>query len=253
MDNHGFELTERVAATERPPEKPIGFQQWTDLLFAHWRIPVSSIRDLIPEQISIDTFNGDAWIGLVPFYMSHVRPARFPAVPWISNFCETNLRTYVHLDGKRPGVWFFSLEASRLIPVLIARTKWHLNYHWAKMSLQKGDRRIHYQSRRISKKNPAMTNLISETGNTIHPLQSEAEKRSLEFFLAERYLLYTRLRDGKLLCGQVHHSPYPLQQASIIECQQTVSDASGINFGRIPDHVMYSAGVKVDVFPLRRI
>ena len=100
---------DRLAPTNRPTERPIGFQQWSDLLFIHWRISPLDIQDLLPSRLNVDTYDGSAWVGLVLFHMSGVRPWWFPPVPGISAFHETNLRTYVHLNGSNPGVWFFGV------------------------------------------------------------------------------------------------------------------------------------------------
>jgi len=248
-----MELRERIQPTIRPDERPIGFQCWSNLLFVHWRVPVATIRELIPAELTVDTFDGDAWIGLVPFYMSRVRPAGLPAMPWISQFCETNLRTYVHLGGSRPGVWFFSLEAARLIAVGIARWKWRLNYHWAKMSLRRDGDLITYQSQRIRNKPPAHSNVAAEIGGELEPFTTDTERQSLEFFLAERYLLYTVGPGDRLLCGQVHHRPYPLKQARLQTFEQTITDAASLQIEHPPNHVLFSEGVNVEIFPLREV
>src|SRR5580700_9555767 len=96
------------------PKKPIGYQSWHDLLFVHWQVPADSCQRLLPSGLSVDTWQGDAWIGLVAFHMSGVRPRWAPAIPYLSAFAETNLRTYVRSGDNEPGVWFFSLEAARL-------------------------------------------------------------------------------------------------------------------------------------------
>ena len=246
-------LHDRIQPTIRPDEKPIGFQTWSKLLFAHWRVPVEVVQKLIPAELCVDTYAGDAWLGLVPFYMSNVRPSGLPAVPWISNFCETNLRTYVHLHGKKPGVWFFSLEAARLVAVCIARWKWRLNYHWAQMSLRRQKDLITYQSRRIRKQPSAQLAITAEVGGEIKPFTTDVERQSLEFFLAERYLLYTVGPAGKLLCGQVHHQPYPLKQARLQTFQQTVTDAASLQVSDSPDHLLFSEGVNVEIYPLREM
>src|SRR4051812_22358165 len=103
---------DRMAATRRPRGRPAGFQNWSDLLFLHWRISPTEIAPMLPEAISVDTFDGSAWVGIVAFSMSGVRPWWCPAVPGVSAFPETNVRTYVHCRGRDPGVWFLSLDAA---------------------------------------------------------------------------------------------------------------------------------------------
>src|SRR5262245_4268389 len=103
-------------------------QSWCDLLFAHWRVPVSALRPLIPARLKIQEFDGSAWLGAVPFRMTGVMYRPLPDLPWISAFPELNLRTYVECDGK-PGVWFFSLDATNPLAVWAARRFFHLPYH----------------------------------------------------------------------------------------------------------------------------
>ena len=112
-------------------------QTWSELLFLHWEVPAEAIQSLLPPGLTVDTFEGKAYVGLIPFTMSGVRPAWSPVVPGLSNFHEFNVRTYVHFEGEKPGVWFFSLDAANLIAVMIARTLWKLPYFHARMRLVK--------------------------------------------------------------------------------------------------------------------
>ena len=246
-------MLDRISATRRPEESPIGFQTWTRLGFLHWRVAPEQLRALLPDELEIDTFDGSAWLGLVPFYMSGVRPWWSPAVPGVSNFPETNLRTYVHRRGAHPGVWFFSLDATKRLAVWLGRTFWHLNYKHAQMSLEQTGDRVCYHSLR----NDGVTRLDLEL--QCEPLPPgvtdgvAAEPGSLEFFLAERYLLYTTNRSGRLYRGQVHHRPYPLRPAQVVSCRQTLSAANGIDVADRPDHALFSPGVTVDIFPLRPV
>ena len=247
-----MEMDRRLEPTRRPGRSAVGYQQWRDLLFIHWRIPTRLIRHLVPKDLEIDTYQGDAWLGLVPFYMSKVRPWWSPSVPWISNFCETNLRTYVHAKGEKPGVWFFSLDAARLLPVLIARGLWNLNYYWARMERHRQANQVQYASQRFSTKVPAKINLSASIGKTLPTKQSKMYPTSLEFFLVERYLLYTDSPQG-LVRGQVHHSPYPLRQGNVLSLEQNLSDAIGCALPRAPDHVLFSEGVDVEIYPLEAV
>lgn len=246
---------DRDTPTHRPCEKAIGYQRWSDLLFVHWRVPAEMIAPLLPPRLSVDTWEGDAWVGLVPFYMSGVRPWWAPAVPGISNFCETNLRTYVHLDGQDPGVWFFSLEAARSLAVRIARRFWNLPYFKAKMSLNRNDDRISYRSQRLWPE-PAIatTHIEAVIGDRItSPLDETGRVAdgTLEFFLAERYLLYSADRAGQLYRGQVHHSPYPLRKAEVACLEENLLSAAGISPAQKFCHALFSDGVAVNIFPLR--
>lgn len=247
---------DRLGPCRRPVGQSIGYQVWTDLLFAHWRVPVELLRPLIPCELEIDTFEGDAWLGVVPFHMSGVRPRWFPAMPCVSEFHETNVRTYVHFKGRDPGVWFLSLDAAGRIAVEVARWKWHLSYFYAEMDLRREGDEVRYFSRRVDHRSPrrADVDIQARIGK---PLNSEpgagAEPGTLEHFLAERYLLYANDHRGQLLRGRVHHSPYPLRSAEIVSCRQTLASAAEVPVSGQPDHVAFSEGVTVDIFPLRPV
>lgn len=149
-----MKLDEKQPDRTMPPLPPgtrhRGYHVWSNLLFAHWRVSKELLQPLIPPQLTIDTFDGDAWVGLVPFHMSGVRPRGFPAVPGISSFHETNVRTYVHYRGGGCGVWFFSLDASNRLAVMLARRFWHLNYHLSRMTLTRNGDEISYRSNRCA-------------------------------------------------------------------------------------------------------
>jgi len=179
-------------------------QSWLDLLFAHWPIEASRLRPLIPAELTLQEFEGSAWIGVVPFRMSGVMRRPLPDVPWISAFPELNVRTYVELDGK-PGVWFLSLDATNPLAVWAARTFFHLPYHRADITLGREGDRIRYESRRgdirfSGSYEPTSTVRLSTPG-------------SLEHWLTERYCLYARDPRGRILRNDVHHAPWPLQDA----------------------------------------
>ena len=127
---------DRVTPTRRPNRNPVGYQRWYDLGFVHWRVSADQVATLLPNGLEVDTFDGSAWIGLVPFRMAGVRPRWFPAVPGVSACNETNVRTYVHYRGV-PGVWFFSLDAANRCAVFVARWRWRLNYHHATMRVER--------------------------------------------------------------------------------------------------------------------
>ena len=118
-----------------PMTRYSGYQTWTNLLFSHWRVPPETLQTLLPDGLMVETFDGDGWLGMVPFAMEKVRPWWFPAVPGISWFLETNLRTYVTLPDGRSGVWFFSLDATKRLAVRVARRFWNLPYFDADLSL----------------------------------------------------------------------------------------------------------------------
>ena len=222
---------DRLGPCRRPNERVAGYHVWSDLLFAHWRVPVELLRPLIPRELEIDTFEGEAWLGLVPFHMSEVRPRWFPALPFVSEFHETNIRTYVHFEGRDPGVWFLSLDAACRLAVEVARWKWHLPYFRAKMDLRRDGDEVHYSSWRIDHRSSrrADVEVSARIGEPLNPEPGvSVEPGTLEHFLAERYILYANDHRGRLLRGRVHHLPYPLRSAEIVSCRQTLASAAEV-------------------------
>jgi len=250
---------ERLAAGERPRGWPAGYQNWHDLLFVHWRVPVEVLRPLVPPQLAIDTFDGDAWLGLVAFHMTGLRPVWFPAVPGVAAFHETNLRTYVHRDGHDPAVWFLSLDAQSRLAAEVARWKWHLNYFHADMRMDRGTERALYQSTRRDRRCrvPADVRIDARFPPDCadpDPSADAAPMRTpLEHFLVDRYFLFSSDSRGRLYRAQVHHRPYPLRPVELEFCEQSLSAAAGVPVDRAPDHVTFCPGVTVDIFPLRRV
>lgn len=254
-------VIERLSPAQRPHERPVGYHVWRNLLFVHWRVPAEMITPLLPKSLTLDTWEGDAFVGLVPFFMSGVRPWWSPAMPGISTFCETNVRTYVHHDGRDPGVWFFSLDAARSLAVRVARWRWHLPYFRARMRLRREANRVTYASHRLwpEPKGVGMTAeaevgplLGRDVANRELPA-GRALPGTLEHFLIERYILFSTDRQGTLRRGRVHHTPYPVRTARLMSLKETLLSPLGITPESDPCHVAFSDGVRVEVFPLRRV
>ncbi len=225
-----------------------GYQKWRNLLFLHWRISPDVLQRLLPDGLTVETFDDSAWVGLVAFDMQGIRPWWFPPLPGISAFHETNVRTYVTRDGEDPGVWFFSLDAAGSLAVSIARRRWHLNYYFSRMKLQRDGERIAYESQRFwPEPRAANSSILAEIG--MAPGQS-AVAGTWEHFLVERYVMYARKPDGRLLRGQVRHVPYPLKPATVLQCDETLLAAAGIQKPGDPVHAVFSEGVDVDIGPL---
>ncbi len=246
---------DRIAPTRRPDGRVAQHQSWKKLTFLHWRVPEAVLRPLLPEELTIDTFEGDAFVGLVPFTMTGVRPLWAPSVPGISNFHETNVRTYVHKDGRDPGVWFFSLDAASRVAVTVARTFWHLPYHHARMSLDEsetagGAREISYVTERLGP--PPVPAGCTITTRVVGDV-SHAVPGTLEHFLAERYILYADTGGSnkrELSIGRVHHVPYPLQRAEAVSWEESLLAATGIARANDAPLAHYAEGVDVEVFAL---
>jgi hypothetical protein len=241
---------EYLALRNRPQGSPAMHQSWRDLLFLHFSLPLSEVQPLLPRGLEIDTFPNhegteSAWIGFVPFRMQDVRIPKLPAMPLLSAFPETNVRTYVHHNGSRPGIWFFSLDASRRLACKYARTHFHLPYFHAKMRATRSDAKVEYESDRVG--HFARARVRANIGAHLPTPQPG----SLEFFLVERYLLYASNGSG-LFDGRVHHSPYSLRSAQILSSEQCLVEAAGLP-SRPWEHVCFSAGVDVEVFPIQKI
>jgi uncharacterized protein YqjF (DUF2071 family) len=212
-------------------------QEWHDLLFAHWMVPVEVLRRLIPRALEIDTFGGQAWLGVVPFRMSGVRMHGAPAVPGFSRFPELNVRTYVVRDGK-PGVWFFSLDAANAFAVWGARILFHLPYFLAAMSCAEDAGWISYQSQRKDRRGLAasLRARYRAIGEVFH-----AQPGSIEHFLAERYCLYTADEKGRIIRCEIHHPPWPQQLAEAALQENTMADAAGITITDRKPELLHSS------------
>jgi hypothetical protein len=232
---------ERLRAREAPAERPVMRQIWRHLGFLHWPIEASAIAPLLPADLELDTYDGTAYLGLVPFTIPLSRTPRL-GLPVAPPFHEVNLRTYVHRGGRDPGVWFFSLDAQSRLAVAGARAAYHLPYFHARMSLEvTPEATVTYRSRRRGVGAPAeLEGRYAPTGAA-----TPAVPGSREFFLAERYLLYAW--DGRRLSGaRVHHAPYPLQPAAASDVRETLTRAAGLTPSAGPPALVHYAR-EVDV------
>lgn len=222
-----------------------GHQTWQDLLFLHWEVEEQVLRRLVPASLSIDCFEGRAYVGLVPFTMHDVRVGRLP----VADFLETNLRTYVHANGV-PGVWFFSLDAQSVLAVWGARTFYRLPYFRATMSSANRDGTWDYRVRRHGG-SPADLDVqwtASETASHV------ALPGTMEHFLTERYALYGPSRRGGVYRVRVHHSPWPLRRARLGRLSTTIPRAAGVHVVDPIDLILLSVeGVSVETFARERV
>lgn len=232
---------DRIAPTRRPAGANAGTQSWRDLVFVHWEVPLQALRPLVPARLSIDTWEGRALLGLVPFAMREIRPRWLPGV-LAQNFLETNLRTYVHLDGQEPGVWFFSLEASSWLAVTAARLWWALPYHHARMSMRREGERFEYASARRS--DGARVGVSWTPGERL----GASVPGTVEHFLLERYVLYAE-RGGQLYRGRVHHPAYEARTAALHRMEESLAAAAGLpGLAGEPAFVHACDGVDVEMF-----
>lgn len=239
---------QRLALRERPYGPAIMRQRWEKLLFLHWPVDPALIAERLPKGLHVDTFEGKAWLGIIPFFMARVRPSGLPPLPWLSWFMELNLRTYVYDDQGNAGVWFFSLDCNQPLAVEIARRCFNLPYEHAVMHSNITDQHIEYHSRRKGS-GTTDASYIYET-----PTISEtAQPHTLEWFLVERYLLFSCNSAGKIFTGRVHHSPYQISSGG---CHQSSTEPIRLSGFPIPidapHSVLTAADVDVSIFPLRR-
>ncbi len=202
--------------------------KWHDLLFMSWPIDVEMIADQIPSGLEIDIYQSQAWVSVVPFCMSGVSPRLLPDIPWMSAFPELNVRTYVKYKD-RPGVWFFTLDATNPIAVRVARTWFHLNYVDAKIEVSSSDNWIRYRSYRIDSNHAP-----AELSVDYRPLGETyfAQTGTLDEWLTARYCLYAADNRGRLFRGEIDHQPWQLRETQSVIHANTMLDPLGIS---VPD------------------
>ena len=239
-----------VRVDHRPwplPTRPWSWRQsWRDLLFAHWPIDAARLRPLVPESLEIQEFDGTSWIGIVPFRMAGVMRRPLPDLPWISAFPEINLRLYVERDG-RPGVWFLSLDATNPLAVWAARRFFHLPYVRAAISISEKADRFDYRSTRTE----GEIEFQAEYAPTSSPY--EARAGTLEHWLTERYCLYAESPRGDLFRAEVHHLPWPLQEARAEIERNDLLTPHGVSVEGPPTLVHFSRRIDVVVWSPEKI
>jgi uncharacterized protein YqjF (DUF2071 family) len=181
-------------------------QTWRELLFAHWPIAPARMNRLLPRPLRAQLYDGQAWLGITPFVVSGLRLRGVAPLPWLSRFPELNVRTYVEVDGK-PGIYFFSLDAARRAAVVAARRAYRLPYFHARIRVARRGVGVHYASTRIDGSGPP-----AEFRGDYQPA-GPCTDDPLARWLAERYCLYVVDERNRVLRGDIHHPPWPLQLA----------------------------------------
>jgi uncharacterized protein YqjF (DUF2071 family) len=229
------------ATAHRPwplPESPwSNAQTWRDLAFLHWRVDGDALRKLVPRYFEVDAFDGAAWLGITPFVLADFRLRGLPPLPRVSTFPELNVRTYVTHDDK-PGIWFFSLDAASTLAVEGAKRIYRLPYNRAQMTCRRVGDRVEYESARPG---AAFSGTYRGVGDLF-----QAEPGSLEYFLTERYCLYTE-DGGRAYRAAIHHPPWDLQRGDASIDLNTMSPVA------LPDddpHVLFSPRQDVVVWAL---
>jgi len=212
-------------------------QTWYDLLFAHWPVPADALRRVVPPQLELDTYAGQAWLGVVPFGMTQVYPRYTFPVPGLSHFLELNVRTYVRV-GDRPGVYFFSLDAANPVAVAVARAWYRLPYYHARMTKTTDGDWLNYHSYRTHRGAPP-----AEWQARYRPVGGVylAQPGTLEHWLTERYCLYTLGPGGAVLRGEIHHAAWPLQLAEAEVTANSMGAAAGLTLPDTPPPLVHFA------------
>jgi uncharacterized protein YqjF (DUF2071 family) len=228
----------------------IGYQRWDSLLFLHWPVPHSVLRPLVPERLALDTFEGRAYVSITPFTVVGARLMLLPRIPGLATFHELNVRTYVRFEDD-PGVWFFSLDAASALAALLARISVRLPYYFAYIERHRVGRRFRYRCERYKTGLAADATVIASW--EVSPEVAPAEPGSLDYFLCERYALFSHAVGRRFWRGRVRHAPWALQPVHNLEITQNIDLADGLP--RLGSDVIarYSAGVDVEFLRLRLV
>lgn len=227
-----------------PVKTAVMRQEWRDLAYVHWRYDPEVVQSLLPPELTVDTFDGSAWVGLIPFSMRNIGLPHGPSVPYLGSFPEINVRTYVIRDG-RPGVWFFSLDVNRFLPAVVARLTYRLPYCWGRASHEVTDESWTTRVRRRWPRSVEPIEIVLRPGDLIEP-------DDLDHFLTARWGLYSRTRRG-VRYAPVDHEPWSLRAAHVLKVDTALVEAAGLPAPSGDVHVRCSPGVAVRVGRPRRL
>ena len=223
----------------QPVTRPVMTQQWCDLAYIHWRYDPAVVQALLPEGLEVDTFDGSAWVGLIPFSMRNIAVPGTPPIPYFGSFPEVNVRTYVRKNGI-PGVWFFSLDVNRLLPAAVARATYLLPYCWGSASHElEGD----VLTTKVFRRWPGggETSIRIRVGDVIE------RSDDLSVFLSARWGLYSRGFGKGLRYAPVDHEPWILHNATLEHLEDSLVIAAGLPAPIGEPHVLFSPGVSVRI------
>ncbi len=226
-----------------PVNRAVMMQSWNQLTFIHWPYDPEIVRAVLPPGLEPDVFEGQTWVGLVPFKMNHIRVPYGPPLPWLSSFPETNIRLYVRGPDGRDGVYFRSLDITRLVPTVVARTTYRLPYMWSTMEITAGENRIEYGGRR---RWPGPRGAGARAEVVIGPPIPPEKLTRFDHYLTARWGLWTKLKRG-LSYAPVEHPPWPLHRAELIRLDESLVEAAGLPRPIGDPVVHYSPGVTVRI------
>ena len=219
------------------------------MTFLHWPYRPEVVQRLVPADLEVETLDGQAWIGLLAFRMEDVRPPGLPALPWASRFPETNVRTYVRGPDGQSAIWFFSLDASRLGAVVVARATYWLRYFWSDMAVEVEARRVHYRARR---RWPGPRGAHCRATVELGASFDDRELDGLDYFLTARHVLSTMLAN-RLAYAHAEHAPWPLFRARLLDFDQNLLQAGGLPVPEGAALVHHSPGVSVRIGAWHRL
>ena len=237
-------MSDYPPACPEPVTRPVMLQTWSDLTFLHWPFEPSAVQAVLPQELEPDVFDGKAWVGLIPFYMEHIRPPGLPqGIPWIGTFPETNVRTYVRGPDGVPGVWFCSLDITRLGAVLVSWLSYKIPYVWSRMSYTPvGAFRSYRSVRRWPGPRGARSEVVAEVGDPI----PAGDLTEFDHYLTARWGLWAQTKAGPRY-APVDHPPWPLYNAVVHHLDEDLVAAAGLPTPVGPPHVRYSPGVDVRI------
>ena len=239
---------QRLSQREQPSSPVVMRQDWSHLLFLHWEMDPAIIQEHLPPGLTVDTYDNKAYLGIVPFHMDNVRPSFCPTVPGLSWFLELNLRTYVHDENGVPGVWFFALDCNQWLAVKLARGLFHLPYQHASMESYQHEGTLNYISRRKGCEQSQIFKYPAELSHS-----KTAEVGSLEFFLLERYRLFSVGANGSIYSGLVHHSPYQFHEIDITDYSTRLFSLCGFDEPSTPPvSSLIAETAHVQIHPLNK-
>jgi uncharacterized protein YqjF (DUF2071 family) len=227
----------------------IAEQTWNDVLFIHWPVSKDVLRERIPKGLELDTYEGQAWVGITPFWLNGVRMRGLPPLPGVSQFPEVDVRTYVVAEDK-PGVLYFTMDTSNPLIVAGARSVYFLPYFNAEITLEHEIDKVCFTSERQGNDTPDAQLSIRYWGE---PDVNPPPKGTLDYWLTERYCLYTLDSENYLCRGNIHHLPWQLQPAKAEIRKNTLASAIHLPLPEIPPTLHFAKQTDVLFWPLERI
>jgi uncharacterized protein YqjF (DUF2071 family) len=242
-------LKNRLAVRERPNEIPIMHQRWQNLLFLHWAYDQDKIQNTLPPGLKVDTFQGKAYITMSPFSMKDLSVAFLPPIPGIDSYIEVNVRTYVYDKNDTPGIWFYSLDLNSFYFSKLARKTFSLPYFYSDLNAKSYLNRMNIEGKRIDQPETK----INFSYNLAYENNYEAEVESLEFFLIERYVLFS-FESNQLNFGKVNHQPYKISNAEVFEYNSNLLKVNSFEIeGKQPNAMHFCKDIEVDIFSLKSV